>query len=237
MAEYGLHRTKANILSGIEGVVFSRKIANNTVRYKDEKGNVCIRLHDTNIIRQTKRGTVVFDSGGFKTPTTKERINTYTPVPISVFQEKGSWFLREREGQERVIPFFDGIETDAKGNILEECFDKATKRQAHDKKLLYLINQYCKAIRQLDKMPLPNEGDCWFCSMFKMGNNQEDAGHLISHLEETYIHGSLIVNAFREVGITDIGIQMICYSKRGPEKKRICQVVRRYFKKKLGLAA
>lgn len=51
-----------------------------------------IYFYDTRIVRYLPGGTVVINNGGFITPTTKRRINMFTPDYIHVFQMKNEWY-------------------------------------------------------------------------------------------------------------------------------------------------
>ncbi len=55
----------------------SRFVAPNTLCYELSDGSECIQLHDTVIVRTYPDGKIKLDSGGWKTATTKERINRY----------------------------------------------------------------------------------------------------------------------------------------------------------------
>ena len=70
-----------------------RKIGNNTYAYIEYDGSVSIALHGTVVVRFFPNGMVRLHSGGWRTSTTKNRINQYSPV--GVYQKKGEWFLRD----------------------------------------------------------------------------------------------------------------------------------------------
>jgi len=82
-------------------------------------------------------------------------------------------------------------------------------------------------------------GDCWSCSMFdqdlKAGEKSTDSLHLESHLEEVYIHGSLIFNALKWAGYQDprFIFQLDHWLFFRDIIKR---AVKRYFKANLGIA-
>ena len=71
--------------------------------------------------------------------------------------------------------------------------------------MLRKIKKYVDLITE-DNLPIPNNGDCWYCLMTTdkdkktLGDAFGDTSHLISHLEEGYVVGSLLVNAMREAG-------------------------------------
>lgn len=70
-----------------------RKIGNNTYAYIEYDGSVSIALHGTVVVRLFENGLVRLNSGGWRTHTTKKRINKYSPV--RVYQKNYEWFLRD----------------------------------------------------------------------------------------------------------------------------------------------
>ena len=84
-----------------------RKIANNTHVVLQKNGDIAIQLHSTNIVTFTVDGDVVLDSGGWKTPTTKQRMTLFSPV--SVYSNKGVWYCHDKNDRDEVIEFYNGI--------------------------------------------------------------------------------------------------------------------------------
>jgi hypothetical protein len=77
-----------------EGV---KKIAPNTLRIENE-GGYSIRLYDTDIISvNLKNNTVILNSGGFNTSTTRKRISQFLPFDGTFYQKKGNWYIRRNE--------------------------------------------------------------------------------------------------------------------------------------------
>ena len=93
-----MRQTKKEMLQGIEDKVqSSRIIGNNTlgVFYKD--GTEAIRFHNTDILF-VKDGIVTLNSGGWKTATTKDRINGFLrhfDVPFYIQQRNHQWFIAQ----------------------------------------------------------------------------------------------------------------------------------------------
>jgi hypothetical protein len=85
----------------------SRKLCNNTWAEKRD-GDIAVRLHRTDVLTFTRRGTVTFNTGGWNTVTTKDRINTYAPNDFRVYSDRGDLYLYGRDRGER-WGFFDGI--------------------------------------------------------------------------------------------------------------------------------
>lgn len=77
-----------------------KKMAGNTYleRHHD---SIRLRLHATYIIRALPCGKVHYDSGGWRTVTTKRRLTQFGPV--AVWQRKGEWFAGGKD-------FADGME-------------------------------------------------------------------------------------------------------------------------------
>lgn len=71
-----------------------RKIANNTwAEIEPESGRIMVKFHDTNIIRAFPNGYWFLTNGGFKTVTTKQRLNRFTP--FQVWQKNHVWYTRK----------------------------------------------------------------------------------------------------------------------------------------------
>ena len=229
-----MRRSKAEIMEGVE-CKESKIIDSNTVKYVRPDGVTVIRLHRTDILTFPKRGGVIFNSGGWKTKITKERMNSYQHE-AQIIQDKGLWYISSTYhaawNKDEWTPFFDGIK-------VKDARIVNPKKTANnkDKKLLKLISGYCKEIRNMEELPMPSPGDCWYCSMKtqdgeSMGDSFNDKDHLLNHLKEKYVHGSLIVNALEWAGYHDSAIAYIWKNSQSS----VILAIRGYFKSKLGLA-
>ena len=179
-----MSRTKKELLSGIaKDVTTSKIIANNTLRIQYADGTQAVRLHNTDVVTTLADGNIVLDSGGWKCVTTKDRMNCYSPFRVS--QSKGVWAVN---GQD----FYDGITFTPSGELVTESRPVDLASIARQKKV---INKFVAQLSK-DNLPVPAAGDCLICR-FKSDTCLE------SHLEENYLHGSLLVNAMREKGYDD----------------------------------
>ena len=79
----------------------SRKVGNNTYAEILYDGSVGIMLHGTCVVKIHPNNLATLNTGGWYTPTTKDRINQYSPV--RVYQQKGEWYLSDG------TPFEDGM--------------------------------------------------------------------------------------------------------------------------------
>jgi len=212
------------------------RIANNTFKWTDGDGATVYRLHKTDILLIEEDGRQHLNSGGYRTHTTKDRLNTYLQGYV-VFSDRGVWKVR-RHSDGETVPFEDGM-------VLPDAFDSPVERKHLEKvekerrKLIQKINTFVAKVDKVKKLPEPGPGDCWMCCMRGQdgktwGDHNRDASHLMEHLKEGYLHGSLIVNALLDSGRTNPGLFYAL--DRGPGTRDIIKnALRRYLKKRLGL--
>ncbi|HEX9804591.1 MAG TPA: hypothetical protein VGA67_02830 [Candidatus Dojkabacteria bacterium] len=213
-------RNKQDLLSGCSKPIEKAKLTRSgrsTVLIDYADGTSSVRYHDTDVVTFLGDGNVVLNSGGFRSVTTKERINSYSPVTIS--QEKGVWYCST--SVEKDVVFYDGITFDSVGNLVGERVEVNEKKIRWHKKR---ISDYLKRLDKLDEIPFPDGGDCWLCMVFK------DESCLEEHLDSKYIHGTLIVNAMREAGYRD---ESIYVNIRMNFKDNVKRALRKYFMKRL----
>lgn len=91
----------------------SLKLANNTYLERCGSRQFGIYLHGTRVVTISANGTYTVTTGGYKTETTKDRINEFSPARI--FQKNGEWFscLDRWEGCKVQIPFKEGMKVRA----------------------------------------------------------------------------------------------------------------------------
>lgn len=236
-----MSRTKADILSKVTKPVLSSKIvANNTLEIQYEDGTQAIRLHDTNIIIYDHKD-MILNSGGWRTKTTKDRINDYIDYAFTIIQRKSQWYLFNKDKQEIESVFYDGITIDTIHHIIK----KPMKEDKTTSKYIKLIDTYCKKLSSnidTKKDYLKNlvnniGGDCLYCcnkeikTGLPLGDITNNKEHLISHLQQKYFMGSLILNALADRGYKDpmFIIQI-------GAKESIIRAIKQYFKKRLGIA-
>lgn len=172
----------------------SRKLANNT--YAKRRGDhIAIMLHATDILKYWPDGRIEVQTGGWKSSTTKARINDY--APMSLFQRKGQWFWRNG------MPFTDGDTFNAAGELQAQATPEATKAESDLRKR---ILRYSKLFASALPLPAPGAGDCFYCAMREvetgkpLGECNHDTSHLESHMEESYLVPSLAYRAMEQAG-------------------------------------
>lgn len=229
-----MRQTMKSIMASVSNGQKPHIVAPNTIEYICQDGARVIRLHNTDILTFKKSGAIILDSGGWRTVTTKDRLNRFLPKHC-VWSDKGIWYvhgLNKCNVKGWPIPFADGMIIGPRGRIYKSG---NVKQQVALKKK---IAAYCKHITGLDKMPMPGAGDCWICQAEKIkpGEKISSVHHLLSHISkgEMYFHGSIIVNAMRWAGYRDVSISMAVNNSF--PRDLLVRTIRRYLNRQLGLA-
>jgi hypothetical protein len=164
--------------------------ATRIIRLNDN--TIGVRYHSTDVVIFHADGSVTLDSGGYRTVTTKRRMNDFTR--ITVRQKQGMWYANDEV-------FYDGMRFDAQGlHMKNEENDKQVIEVERVQKLTKQINEFTKGIKaglEDGSINVPSSGDCWYC-LFKWDESSND--HLQSHLDESYHVPSLIRNAIERSG-------------------------------------
>ena len=168
-----------------------------------------IQYHNTNVVTKKPDGSIIFNSGGFKTMTTKERMCKYSSHRI--IQNNHIWYVLISPDKMHypfdlsTLPvFYDGMII-KDGKVISGL--KSVDLKKHDK-IKKQIKKYVSLITK-DNLPMPSSGDCFFCQMHEVKTDQplgdviKDNDHLLLHLKEGYLMGSVMVNAMRESGYQD----------------------------------
>lgn len=224
--QYSAHSVRQTKTSAFGGKppASARKVANNTFSYETEDGCKVFRLHTTDVVKRLPDGRIVLNSGGWRSVTTKDRMNAFA-TGYHVYSGKGGW--RVGRGGKSVAFYDDMILPDAIDNPSAE--EQSAQREADEKKLRREIANFSKLY--LENLPMPSAGDCWLCMLPDGG----DPEHLREHIKEGYAHGTLALNAMRWNGWTDTRIGMTFRGTFPGGRKDAARAVRRYLQFKLGL--
>lgn len=96
------------------GILKSKLVRRNTRLTEYMDGRRTLRLHATDILTWKPDGKIILNSGGFRTRTTKERLNAFLPDNIRIYQKKYQWYV-EKQGQ--TVDFTDGMELTAEKSL------------------------------------------------------------------------------------------------------------------------
>jgi hypothetical protein len=118
-----------------------------------------IQYHNT-IVVEILPNEYVLNSGGYQTNTTKDRINTYSPVRL--YSRKYTWYIGEYS-PDTDIPFLDGIRVNSNGKVISSVKEARKAVDIRNTKLKR-VKEYVKGfIQQIEQgaLPRPSGGDCW----------------------------------------------------------------------------
>lgn len=241
-------RTKAEIMAGVE-CESSRIVGNNTVEYCRVNGDKVLRLHLTDIITWKSNGDIVLSSGGWRTVTTKARLNEFLPNWAYVWQENSIWFLHNKQF-DKILPFEDGITMHADGTMSGHGVH-VDRLKALGKDIKAYVKGYMEAMFAGD-VPTPSGGDCWDCALVdkdgrSLGDVSRAEGHIISHFAEKYYVPSLLQRAIAEIPVSQVAIQVIGFLWKvhdkelhpfydGIVRRQLASSLQRYLQRQLGLA-
>lgn len=174
-----------------------KPLANNTRLFK-RGNNFAIQLHSTDVVTIRPDNSCVLDSGGWKTMTTKDRMQTYSPVG-RIESKRGTWYVHAG-GDTKV--FKDGIKIKADGTIVGGApVGEPKKEQALRKRAKAYAKAFVDALHAGD-VGAPSLGDCFMCMAYDRDGKHVMSGadHILNHFDESYFVPSLLVNALKERG-------------------------------------
>lgn len=92
-----------------------------TMVIRRRNGDIAVQYHLTDVVTAHVDGTFTLYSAGYRTSTTKSRMNTFSPA--RVYQTKGVWKLDVGVGQphreaSKDFLFIDGITVDRNGDVV-----------------------------------------------------------------------------------------------------------------------
>ena len=218
----------------------SRKLANNTTLLRVDPSTIAVKLHSTNVITFRANGQIVFDSGGWKTPTTKERMNQFSPARVS--QSRGTWEI-SIDGQ--TANYADGITWDGRKWAGAGEDPKAAVKLA--RRAAKFARDYMNAF-DADNIPAPSNGDCFGC-LFATKDGRAPMGgtdHILSHMEENYFVPSLLARSIDRFPVSQAAKSYISDKWAGTSngawfasigKEQLYKSLYRYIKAELGLAS
>jgi len=239
-------------MAGVESTS-SKIVDHNTVGYRRINGDRVIRLHLTDIMTFKANGDIVLNSGGWQTVTTKERMNKYLPFGWNLTQSKNVWCLGKgcwNDPERKEYVYQDGITILSTGGVK----GAGENRKELDKRLKQIKKYVDGYMKQLltRKLPQPGNGDCWYC-LFKdkdgrtWGDLGNKSSHIIEHFKDKYYVPSLLMNAIKEIPISDAASSSVGYWLKYHDqeckwfedigKEQVRKSLTRYLKRRLGMAA
>ena len=112
-----------------------RKIGFETIVHRVDDYEIAIKHYRTNILVVDATNIVTINTNGWKTKTTKDRLNQFLNcMRVGIAQKKGEWFIHGSNGS---FPYEDGTEVHGGGYILTPSEKKAEQTNLKDKPHIY----------------------------------------------------------------------------------------------------
>lgn len=217
-----------NILTG--RCALRRKVANNTWAERRGDDRIAIRLHRTDVITFDRDGTVTLNTGGWYSVTTKERMNSFSP--LSVWSHRGEWRVTTGGRWDDYVLYADGMtwhpETGFAGQLEQTDAQVARRERAKlNAGIKALVDSITpeQIVRAFDNAG----GDCFICLA-------GGTSCLASHVEEQYFHAHLMLNAVKARGYRDPNfIMALIYqeAQRGHVGTEVTVNLTKYLRKNL----
>lgn len=185
-------KSKRTMVAALRAPPTAAKLSGrNTLDYVGADGRRRIRLHSTDIITFDKRGTgFTIDTGGWNTPTTRDRLNAFLPG-ARVGARKGRLYLGDQEFRRTII-------VSATGKIKSDVSPKAADKLAKQ------VDAYMAAWRKRG-LPTAEEsgGDPW---IFTEGKVEQHV--MRDWVKSRYVHRRLLPLAMAYAGFRPEGIDI-----------------------------
>lgn len=212
-----------------------------TVARRCEDGSIAVRYHATDILTFRPDGTVTVTSGGFRSTTTKGKLNEYLPAGMPrVWQGNGVWTFGGKT-------LLDG-DTITRGGKLAPRKGRA-KERTRIAALVKRINAHADLCADAVPMALPSGGDDWYSALRvadgpdkgkPLGEAMHNTTHLLGNMAERYVVPSLVLRALEVTGAGDL-IKAATFGQAGESwqgiaRSTVKRSVRRYLKARFGIA-
>lgn len=204
-----------------------RKLENNTWlerRQSDApkdgtyQSDYAVRLHNTDVVTLHPDDSYTLNSGGWRTVTTKDRINRYSPG--CVYSERGQWYYLPKPGSwDMRYPFADGMRAYPNGKVDGAGIDETAIRAQLLKQIRAYVDGFAAHVIR-HGLAAPGGGDCWGCLFKPTDTKPETASapwgqgkvtkpgadhvmgldHIFDHFREKYYVPSLLWRAVQRRG-------------------------------------
>lgn len=161
----------------------SKKLENNTYLERRNLNTIVVRLHKTDVVTYHADGSIELNTGGWKTSTTKDRINSYAPVVIS--QMQSVWYISK--GKARMV-FKDGMRITGRGDLEGGDSIESVKTINEIKRKLKSYSLFLFQSLIAGKMT-----HCWMC-FTASGEDEISKAHLQTHIDKKEAPTEILLN-------------------------------------------
>lgn len=183
-----------------------RKLQNNTYLERLSSESIVVRLHNTHILVYHQSGDITYQTGGWRTITSKARMNEYGAHGVQIWSDRSVWYIGTSNWRSA---YYEGFVVRADGSAAAIHNADTEKRKILQASLSKFIKGWVTDIRAHCAdggcYPLPGAGDCLYCQMRQRGEPRETAQNMgldcvYSHMAEGYFVPSLLWRAIQERG-------------------------------------
>ena len=186
--------------------------------------SIAMELHGHDVVVWHQDGRTVLDSCGWRTPTTKERMNECVPFG-GVSQRKGQWYFSTGPWDDRTeFVFEDNMVLNSDGSVSGVGSPDTVKK---NKKLRTQIQKFSAdftAALYRGEISQPGPGDCFGCQFHekgKPGGKMMGMDHYLSHISkgERYFVPSMLSNAMQAMGASQaMNMTIAAHMNKEPER-------------------
>lgn len=196
----------------------SKKLCYATSIERRDEDTIAVKQHFTDILTYKRNGEVIYNTGGWHTSTTKQRLGDIGPLG-QIWQQKRIWYF-DHNGE--TLGYADGMSVyvDDTGNVtaivgaIENTKQAEKEKNKLDRKFKKYVTGYVDALLDgiLDK---PSAADCFYCVMREVETNKplgevtNDFSHIESHIQENYFVPSLLINAIEFKPVSEVAKYVI----------------------------
>lgn len=201
----------------------ARVCARNTLSYRTpENGDRYVSLHQTDILRFCEDGRTYIDTGGWNTPTTRDRLSSFSLGRIHAVTRNGVLYINAIPCRQRACVLPDG-------SVRPDVRETTIKRERA------LLDRFMRAWRERG---VPNadesKGDPW-----AFAPEHVHRSIMLDWVRSRYVTRRLFVLAHAAAGVTEFGIELFLHqadARAGKLDRLALLRIRRFCAKRLGYA-
>lgn len=198
-------------------------IGHNLVKFntQTETGFNCtvFRYHESDILFEFEDKTKLINPC-FWSKATRKNLNKLLEPEYTITTKNYSWEISSKNKSSILFPYF---KIDGNGS-----FAHIYERDEREEEYRKSFKLYSDKLISLEEAPFPTTGDCFSC----MAGNSVCS---YTHLEEKYVHGTLIFKAFKEMQGSESYAAYYLNKWNDRNKKYVLKTLNRYFRKHLEL--
>ena len=184
------------------------KISNNTHVEMHPDDSIAIRLHEMDIATYYPDQKIVLNSGGWRTVTTKERMNSFSPAHVWSYDHL--WTVSYRGASEK---FKDGVILVPRPPYIKNFMDEKEREEweARKRKVMDYCREYDERLKKgklifdLVDYRTAIDNSSYFFENWKMISESE----IMRMIDHNVFHGNLLMAASAFAGYHDVMLKMI----------------------------